>query len=222
MTTAHATRPPAEPTRVPIGFLVVLLVAVVGVVGWMFDGAGAGAQPLEIAAETTAGTAAETTAGTAADTPAEEDAPTPVRVRIPTLDVAAPLRPLGLEADRSLEVPEDPAVAGWWTGGADPGERGPAVVVGHVDAYDGPGVFVDLHRLRPGDRVVIDREDGSSVHFEVRGLSRHPKDDFPTAEVYGATPGPTLRLVTCGGEFDRSARSYEDNVVVFLDVVGWS
>jgi hypothetical protein len=154
--------------------------------------------------------------------PAEEDAPTPVRLALPTLGVDTELIALGLEDDGSLEVPEDAHVAGWWAGGAGPGERGPAVVVGHVDSHEGPGVFVDLGDLTPGDRVVIVREDGSAVHFDVERLERHPKDDFPTEAVYGATDAPTLRLVTCSGEFDPTARSYDDNLVVFLTLAGWS
>jgi hypothetical protein len=158
----------------------------------------------------------------AASSPAEEDAPTPVRLHLPTLGVETELIALGLEDDGALEVPEDPHVAGWWAGGADPGERGPAVVVGHVDSHEGPGVFVGLGDLAPGDRVLIVREDGTAVHFDVERLERHPKDDFPTEAVYGPTDAPTLRLVTCSGEFDPAARSYEDNLVVFLTIAGWS
>jgi hypothetical protein len=154
--------------------------------------------------------------------PAEEQAPDPVGVRIASLDLAVETIPLGLDEDRRLEVPEDPYIAGWWSGGANPGERGPAVIVGHVDSYEGPGAFYGLADLAEGERVSIDREDGTGVHFRVERIERHPKDDFPTTAVYGDTEAPTLRLVTCAGEFDPNARSYEDNVIVFLELEGWS
>jgi hypothetical protein len=158
----------------------------------------------------------------ASDVPAEEDAPDPTGVRIASLDIALETIPLGLEDDGSLEVPDDPYIAGWWTGGANPGERGPAVIVGHVDSYEGPGAFYGLEGIPEGERVSVDRGDGTAVHFRVERVERHPKDDFPTAAVYGQTEAPTLRLVTCAGEFDPGARSYEDNVIVFLELEGWS
>jgi sortase (surface protein transpeptidase) len=153
---------------------------------------------------------------------AEEAAPAPTGVRIPVLGVEAPMIDLGLEEDRRLEVPQDADVTGWWTGGSAPGERGPAVVVGHVDSYEGPGVFFRLAELEPGDHVTIDREDGTSVTYAVQRAEWHRKDAFPTEDVYGATDEATMRLVTCGGEFDPDARSYEENLVVFLELVGWS
>jgi hypothetical protein len=156
------------------------------------------------------------------EVPAEDEAPDPERVRIGALDIDLETIPLGLRDDGALEVPEDPYVAGWWTGGANPGERGPAVIVGHVDSYEGPGAFYGLGDVDEGERVSIDRGDGTSVHFLVDRVETHPKDDFPTAAVYGDTEAPTLRLVTCAGEFDPQARSYEDNVVVFLTLEGWS
>jgi sortase (surface protein transpeptidase) len=89
------------------------------------------------------------------------------------------------------------------------------VVTGHVDSADGPAVFFRLRELVPGDEVLVDRADGTTARFTVTRVERHLKDAFPTQAVYGPTADAQLRLVTCGGDFDRSARSYEDNVVVF-------
>jgi hypothetical protein len=147
------------------------------------------------------------------------EAVTPVQVRIPAIDVAAPVIRLGLNDDGSLEVPQAFDEAGWWTGGATPGEPGPAVVVGHVDSHAGPAVFHRLRDLRRGDRIELVGRGGRAVRFSVDRVERHPKDDFPTAAVYGGTPQPTLRLITCGGTFDRSARSYVDNVIVYASVI---
>jgi sortase (surface protein transpeptidase) len=143
----------------------------------------------------------------------------PVRVRIPAIGVDAPVIELGLNADDTLEVPADFDEAGWWTGGSEPGAAGPAVVVGHVDSRAGPAVFYNLHVLRRGDVIELLDGSGDKVRFGVQRLERHPKDAFPTAAVYDNTPRPTLRLITCGGAFDSTARSYVDNVIVFATLL---
>jgi hypothetical protein len=139
----------------------------------------------------------------------------PVRVSIPSIGVHTPIVPLGLNPDRTLEVPNDFDHAGWWTGGPRPGERGPAVIAGHVDSYTGPAVFYRLRELRPGAAIVVLRRDGTRARFTVQRTGQYPKDRFPTARVYGQTAGPTLRLITCGGEFDDSTGHYLDNTVVY-------
>lgn len=142
----------------------------------------------------------------------------PVRVAVPRAGIDAPVIPLGLDEDGALEVPSHYAVAGWYRAGPEPGEAGAAVVVGHVDSRAGPAVFFRLRELRPGDRVVVRTADGGDEEFVVDRVEQHPKDRFPTAAVYGRTREPTLRLVTCGGDFDLSTGHYHDNVVVFAHV----
>ncbi len=152
----------------------------------------------------------------AAPGPAAVAAPArPVAVSIPALSVAGPLEELVADpATGELAAPHDPARAGWYAAGVVPGDQGPAVIGGHVDSRSGPGVFFRLRTLRPGDLVDVTRSDGRTVRFSVIAVALYPKDRFPTEAVYGPTSGPELRLVTCGGTFDRSARSYDDNVVV--------
>lgn len=136
----------------------------------------------------------------------------PLRVRIPAIGVVAPLVRLGLNPDRTLEVPTYEK-AGWYTGASRPGDPGPAVIAAHVDSTTGPAVFYRLRELKPGDTVLVDYRDGS-VAFSVRESQSFSKASFPTARVYGATAGPELRLITCDGTFDRKARSYRSNLVV--------
>ena len=141
----------------------------------------------------------------------------PVRatvVDIPSLKVHSDLVALGVDAGGVLVPPDSPQVAGWFTGSATPGEPGPTVVAGHVDSYRGPGVFFRLKDLKPGDQVTIGRSDGGRARYRVTGVTVVPKNQFPTDQVYGPTPGAELRLITCGGEFDHSARHYLRNVVV--------
>ena len=144
----------------------------------------------------------------------------PVRVRIPAIEVDSALIGLGLAADGTLQVPADGSVAGWFTGAPTPGERGPAVIAAHVDWNHAPGVFFRLRDLEPGDDVSVDRADGTTARFVVLGVEQYPKDAFPTERVYGDVDHAGLRLITCGGSFDRAARSYRDNVVVYAGLVG--
>ncbi|MGW4502829.1 class F sortase [Micromonospora sp. NPDC004336] len=141
----------------------------------------------------------------------------PVDVRIPAIGVQAQVVPVGADADGRLEVPplDRPTIAGWYRHGVSPGETGNAVIVGHVDSAAGPAVFFDLGRLRTGDTVRITRADASVATFAVDGVASYPKDRFPTDLVYGPGDAAGLRLVTCGGRFDRRAGGYVDNVVVF-------
>jgi len=127
---------------------------------------------------------------------------------------------LGVDGGGEIEVPADPADAGWLSVGASPGATGPAVIAGHVDSVDGPAVFARLGELAPGDEIGVGLDDGTSVTYIVTGTDTYPKTDFPTEAVYGPTPAPVLRLITCGGTFDRDARSYEDNVVVYAALAG--
>ena len=138
----------------------------------------------------------------------------PVRVEIPSIGVSSRLVRLGLNADGTMEVPRDYALAGWFTGGAMPGQDGPAVISGHVDSRTGPAVFYRLRDLRRGDTIRVLRADGDWLAFEVTGAERHAKASFPTEAVFGPVTGPVLRVITCGGAFDRSSGHYLDNVVV--------
>ena len=138
----------------------------------------------------------------------------PVRVEIPAIGVSSSLVRLGLNLDRTMEVPGDFQVAGWFTGAPQPGQLGPAVIAGHVDSRTGPAVFYRLRDLRPGDQIRVVRADRRVVRFKVDSLASYPKQSLPPDAVYGATTTPALRLITCAGSFDRSSRSYRDNLVV--------
>lgn len=147
----------------------------------------------------------------------------PRAIRIPSLGIASSLVPLGIAADGTAEVPSTADQAGWFAGGPRPGETGAAVVLGHVDSQDGPGVFARLRDIRPGAPVVIESGDGDAateVTFVVSRIEQVAKDRFPSKAVYGAVPEAALRLVTCGGSFDRTSGHYRDNVIVYLTAAG--
>lgn len=143
----------------------------------------------------------------------------PTRVDIPAVGVHAVVRPVGLNADGSLEVM--PAGAhyddvGWFNGSPTPGQTGPAVLAGHLDsAANGRSVFYLLATLTPGNSVTVTRADGTRAVFEVTAVRRFPKAKFPSSLVYGNTAGPELRLITCGGPIDQATGHYRDNTIVW-------
>jgi hypothetical protein len=118
----------------------------------------------------------------------------PARVRIPAIGVDAAVLPLAVDGRGVLPPPPTNVDTGWWRAGPEPGEAGPAVIVGHVDGREGPAVFFRLRQLVLGDEIAVDRVDGSTAIFAVEWVERHAKDAFPTEAVYGRTPDARLRL----------------------------
>ncbi|MCB5907463.1 class F sortase [Streptomyces sp. SF28] len=141
----------------------------------------------------------------------------PKRLSIPEIGVDAPFTALGLGPKGQLNAPppNDSNLVGWFKGGATPGERGASIVAGHVDTKTGPAVFLQLDQLKPGSTADITRQDGSVATFTVDSVETFSKANFPDDRVYADTPTPQLRLITCGGAYDRAAKDYVDNVVVF-------
>ncbi|MEE1807231.1 class F sortase [Streptomyces sp. BE133] len=141
----------------------------------------------------------------------------PTRLQIPSLAVKAPFTDLSIGADGRLNPPppNDSNLVGWFKGGVTPGERGAAIVAGHVDTTTGPAVFLQLQFLKPGSTVDITRANGSVATFKVDSVETFSKAKFPDKRVYSDTPSAQLRLITCGGPYNRKAKHYEDNVVAF-------
>lgn len=145
----------------------------------------------------------------------------PVRVRIPSIRVNAPLTGLGLTSTGSLGVPPatEENLVGWYEAGTTPGEKGTAVVAGHVDTAEGPAVFYRLGALAKGARVEVERRDGTVALFSVDAVEVYDARAFPDEKVYGAADRPELRLITCGGGYSKRT-GYQGNVVVFAHLTG--
>ncbi|MGC5052986.1 class F sortase [Micromonospora sp. DT48] len=187
------------------------LAAVLVLAGVFATGAGLGhrvGSPLDWAA-----TGGERTSSPPAVAPAAR----PVSLTIPTIDVSAPVKPVGDAPDGSIDVPplSRHEETGWYDRGPVPGEPGPAVIVGHVDTKSGPSVFYHLGRLKAGDTVEVVREDDSVAVFTVNSVERFPKDRLPADRVYGHEGPPGLRLITCGGQWVGGGTGYADNVIAF-------
>lgn len=180
--------------------------------------------PVTVSAPATPTTATPTTATSTTAAPVELPPSPPTRIAIPAIGVDSAVDEVGLNPDRTVQVPAPGPhydEAAWYTGSVTPGRNGPSVVLGHIDsAANGPSVFYRLSSLRPLDEFTITRADGRTLVYKVNSVQSYPKDAFPTTAVYGATTRPEVRLITCGGPFDSAARSYLDNTVVYANQVG--
>jgi len=141
--------------------------------------------------------------------------PVPISLRIPALDVEAPVVPVGVDREtREMELPPDNATAAWYRYGASPGGEGSAVIAGHVDYGEGQAVFFRLAELEPGNRMVVGYGDGSTAVFRVVARRLVGKDELP-ARIFSTRGRPLLTLVTCGGAYDAARRHYLGNTLVF-------
>ena len=143
----------------------------------------------------------------------------PQQLRVPSVGINSSLVELGRKADGSMEVPVEYHIVGWYRHAPTPGEIGPAVIVGHVDNYQGAAIFYRLKDLQVGEIIEVDRADGRTVKFKVEAVKQFPRDNFPTQEVYGNLDYAGLRLITCGGQFNRQSLSYSHNTVVYASIV---
>ena len=147
---------------------------------------------------------------------------TPMQLAVPSIGLSAPLLGLGMDSKGAPELPpfSQPRTAGWLRDSVTPGEAGTAVLIGHVDTRTGPAVMWNLSAVKPGALVEVSRLDGTTAVFTVDRLKTYAKADFPAALVYGQTPDAELRIITCGGGFDRARQEYTGNVVLFAHLSG--
>ncbi len=149
-------------------------------------------------------------------------APPPSSIQIPAIGVRSQLLHLGQNNDGTVAVPSDAQAskAAWYTGSPAPGAAGPAVIEGHITGSKGKAVFYRLTSMRSGDKVQIAQVSGKVITFDVYQVKTYAKDKFPTAQVYGNTQTPELRLITCGGDFNPATGHFRDNTVVYARQAG--
>ncbi len=149
------------------------------------------------------------------------DPSTPKQIRIPSIGVDAPMHAVGAEADGTIATPslKQTNEAGWYKDGPSPGQYGPAIVVGHVDTRDRPAVFHRVRELRPGAQIEILRRDGTVAVFEVNSVEQYNKSKLPADKVYQDYSRPSLRLITCGGNWVGGDDGYADNVIAFASLI---
>lgn len=150
-----------------------------------------------------------------------QEAVVPSRLRVPSVELDAPLDPVGVRDDGLMEIPDDGSRAGWYEHGPTPGDaEGSAVLAGHVDTQEGLGAMAALRDVDLGARVEVGLDDGSTVIYEVVGRETIEKSELPAAELFDRAGPERLTLVTCGGPWRSEASSYRDNVVVVALPVG--
>jgi hypothetical protein len=147
----------------------------------------------------------------------------PLHLRIGAITVDAPVIPVGLEDDGAMEIPDKVAEIGWYDPdglGVAPGTPGTAVLAGHVDSRtQGRGALFDLRNLKAGETIELDLSDGTTQRWLITDVIQYPKDVLPYEELFVWSGPPRLAMITCGGEFDRTARSYRDNIVVYAELL---
>ncbi|XVQ08836.1 class F sortase [Spirillospora sp. CA-255316] len=146
----------------------------------------------------------------------------PKTIKIAKIGVSAPVSQIGLRPDGRIEEPplSRPNLTGWYKEGVTPGEAGPSVILGHVDANKKAAVFYRLKELKAGDLIQVVRQDGSTATFAVQRLQSVDKEAFPHRKVFGEEIDySSLRLVTCGGAFDAGTGHYKENLIAFAKLV---
>jgi sortase (surface protein transpeptidase) len=144
---------------------------------------------------------------------------TPTELQIPAIGLAVSLSTLGLNSDGTVQVPTDIQQPGWFRLGPSPGQIGSAVILGHVDSYQGPAVFFKLRSLVAGDLITVNLADGNTAEFKVTSVAMYLKTNFPDQAVYGSRGVSALQLVTCAGAFDTQTGHYLSNIVVYSSLV---
>lgn len=141
----------------------------------------------------------------------------PTRLRIAKIGVDAPFTGLKIGPSGALDPPpaDDTNLVGWHAAGIAPGQRGTALIAGHLDTVTAPAVFARLGELEAGDSFEVARADGTTAVFLIDSVESFRKDDFPNQRVYDDTPDALVRLITCAGPYDRAAKDYTGNLVVF-------
>jgi sortase (surface protein transpeptidase) len=190
-------------------------------IGFLISSLRGASDPIPAALPGLPGHSAPKEAGTPQAAAARSAAPrsAPVSLRIPAMGVSVSLSSLGLNADKTVQVPTKYEEPGWFKLGPTPGQVGSAVILGHVDDKRGPAVFFRLKSLRAGDTVDVSLTNGSVSHFVVKTVQTYSKAQFPASKVYASHGYSALQLVTCGGTFDKASGHYESNVVAFTSLV---
>ncbi|WP_318219499.1 class F sortase [Streptomyces sp. SCL15-6] len=148
----------------------------------------------------------------------------PERLDVPELGISAPVMARGLDGEGAIDPPsfDQADTVGWYAAGVTPGAAGTALMVGHVDTETRPAVFYKISTLEPGETIRVVRDDGEVAEFTVDDIQVLDRDGFDARQAYGPhdVGRAELRLITCGGTFDRATGGYTANVVVSAYLTG--
>ncbi|CAM3876074.1 class F sortase [Alkalicoccus chagannorensis] len=153
---------------------------------------------------------------------AEEEEQTfhaPTGLRAPSADIEGPVEEVGILDNGEMGVPEAAENIGWFEPGVKPGERGNAVLAGHVDSREGPAVFYDLDELEAGDEVHVDDEEGNTLTFQVTSVVQYDRREAPIEDIFGPSSRRQMNLITCTGTFNQAEGTHDDRLVVYTELV---
>lgn len=141
--------------------------------------------------------------------------PVPVGLQLASIDVSRfPVRPVGLEPDGQLEIPDETEI-GWYRYGATAGQPGATVLAAHVAWNRTTGPFARLGRVEPGEQVEVTLDDGSVRRYVVTERAIYGKLELPQDRIWRTSGDETLVLITCGGDYNPEIRRYRENIVVY-------
>jgi sortase A len=150
--------------------------------------------------------------------PASSHPELPFRLKIPKIAIDAHLESVGLKSKNEMDVPKDIKNAAWFNLGPQPGEKGSAVIDGHFGWKDGiSAVFDNLSKLQKGDKIYVENEKGIVVSFVVRETKTFGENEDASAIFRSNDSGSHLNLITCGGAWNKTGKSYSNRLVVFAD-----
>ncbi|GAB3068805.1 class F sortase [Salinicoccus sesuvii] len=143
----------------------------------------------------------------------------PERIEVPSIDVDASVKHLGLLDNGEMAVPESLHDTSWYEPGYKVGAPGNSVIAGHVDDTVNPGVFKQLHTLEPGDEVIVYGESGEQLTFEVYDKQLFDADEAPVEKIFGYSQRSLLNLITCEGPYDYDVGGTPNRWVVYTELV---
>ncbi|MDO8571133.1 MAG: class F sortase [bacterium] len=150
----------------------------------------------------------------------ERSSAIPLRIEIPSIAINAPIEQVTVMADGSMGTPKRPFNTAWYALGPRPGETGSAVIAGHVDWVNGAtAVFENLHKVKPGDKIIIQDDKGTPIFFVVRKSKMYTATANAVDVFSSSDGGAHLNIITCYGTWDKSTKQYSERLVVFADLV---
>ncbi|MCR2827830.1 class F sortase [Microbacterium sp. zg.Y909] len=148
--------------------------------------------------------------------PVQAPSAAPQQLASADLGIDMPVVPVGVQDDGSMEIPVDPAVAGWYRYGPAPADAdGTTVLAAHVDSrVYGIGPLSVLRDAQPGQTLQLTDADGAVTSYTVESVTYIPRAELPVDQLFDRDGPRSLVVITCGGEFDEQSRTYSDNVVL--------
>ena len=175
-----------------------------------------GAPVIEVEAPKTQPTTQSAPVNQQANNRVNADPNHPVRFVISSIGVNAPVQGVGMTPAGLMDVPKAYGVVGWYNKGMLPGQKGPAVMVGHYAGGAG-AVFDKLADIKDGDLITVSNGKGQSFTYKVTKKAEYAKDQVPMNDLFKTGDDSRLEIITCAGKWQ--AQNYDKRLVVSAELV---